>query len=248
MLYSTLKNSKEGQKVKCEKCSTVYMNWGCKFCKLNILSEDSSKLKIGQLIQCPSPKCKKIYSFMTCWKCEKLIYSEENENIYGRVKQCTNPYCKEFTIMVYCPKCNKRVIFHGERDINDNEDIQCKNCKENYTFKRQDNLYQGTLKIYEEIEGKIFNFGVGEIDENYKLKEELFFNKKIANGSEEYYKLKQSNFGECMICHNNLKESVFFPCGHRCTCYACARYYFAAEKKCPKCKKEAICIIKKVFE
>ena len=247
LLCSSLKNSKEGQKVQCEKCKTIYMNWGCKFCKLNILAENTT-LKIGQIIQCPSPKCQKQYSFMTCWKCEKIIYSEENENIYGRVKQCQNPLCKEKTIMTFCPQCKKRVIFQGNRDIDDNETIRCKFCKEIYVFKREYNKYDGILKIYEELEGQKFKFGEGEIDENYKLKEELFFTKKVENGSGDNYQLEQINYGECMICHDNLKESVFFPCGHRCTCYNCARLFFTAEKKCPKCKQKAICIIKKIYE
>ena len=246
-LFSSLKNNREGQKIQCEKCKTKYMNWGCKFCKLSILAE-ASTLKIGQLIQCPSPKCRKKYSFMTCWKCEKLIYSEENETIYGRVKQCSNPNCKEYTVMTYCPWCQKRIIFQGQRDINNNETIKCQHCNKNYTFTRQDKLYEGNLLIYEEVEGKKFKFGVGEMDLNYKLKEDLFFSKKIEKNDEESCKYKQINFGECICCHNNLRESVFFPCGHRCACYNCARLYFAAEKKCPKCKKNAICIIKKIYE
>ena len=51
-----------------------------------------------------------------------------------------------------------------------------------------------------------------------------------------------------MICHNNIKESIFYPCGHRCTCYNCAVIIFVVNKKCPKCNQEASCIIKKVYE
>ena len=56
------------------------------------------------------------------------------------------------------------------------------------------------------------------------------------------------NLQECIVCHNNLKESVFYPCGHRCTCYNCAVIIFAVNKKCPKCNNDAECIIKKVYE
>ena len=52
----------------------------------------------------------------------------------------------------------------------------------------------------------------------------------------------------CIVCYNNLKESVFYPCGHRCVCYNCALIVFEVNKKCPKCNQEAKCIIKKVFE
>ena len=51
-----------------------------------------------------------------------------------------------------------------------------------------------------------------------------------------------------MICHCDEKESVFYPCGHRCTCYKCAVYYFEVFKKCPKCDKDAEAIIPKIYE
>ena len=59
---------------------------------------------------------------------------------------------------------------------------------------------------------------------------------------------KNISLGECIVCHNNLKESVFVPCGHRCVCYNCAVIVFAITKKCPRCNKEATCIIKKVYD
>ena len=71
--------------------------------------------------------------------------------------------------------------------------------------------------------------------------------KEINGGDNGLIKIS-TNFGECIVCHNRKKESVFFPCGHRCTCYICANLIFASEKKCPKCKKETICIIRKVYE
>jgi protein neuralized len=253
-IYSTIpinnNNKKEGQKYQCNKCQTIYMNFGCIFCKLNILAKDSN-LKIGQLIKCPSPFCNKIFSFMQCFRCQKLIYSNENENIYGKVKQCQNPSCGERTIMTLCPFCKKRVICRGIEDYEENQTVKCRNCNTNYTFHRSDNLYTGNLQILEELEGKPFIFGKSEIDENYIIKEELFFTKndfKEINGGDNGLIKISTNFGECIVCHNRKKESVFFPCGHRCTCYICANLIFASEKKCPKCKKETICIIRKVYE
>ena len=252
-IISVMIIKKEGQKFQCSKCNTIYMNFGCKFCKLNILAEDTN-LKIGQLIKCPSDKCGKIFSFMQCRKCEKLIYSEENENIYGKAKRCPNPNCREYTIMTLCPLCKKRVLYYSRDDIEENQNIKCENCNKSYIFHRKNNLYDGVLKIYEEIEGKSFNFGKGEICENYLIKEELFFTKN--NLSETIYGselglLKVSNnasIGVCILCNNHKKQSVFFPCGHRCACYRCANMYFAANKKCPRCQQDAKCIIGKIFE
>ena len=59
---------------------------------------------------------------------------------------------------------------------------------------------------------------------------------------------KNKSNGVCMICNNNRKESIFYPCGHRCVCYNCAVMYFSVFKKCPKCRENAKCIIRKVYE
>jgi hypothetical protein len=101
---------------------------------------------------------------------------------------------------------------------------------------------------------------VGQTDENYLAIQDLFLNKKYPSmfvseqsdkNTEEKKTIRSnnnSNLGECMVCHNNLKESIFVPCGHRCVCYNCAVILFAVTKKCPRCNKEASCIIKKVYE
>lgn len=251
--YNAIAIKKEGHKYQCEKCKTIYMNIGCKFCKLNILFENCNELKSGNLIKCPNITCNKIFSFMECYKCEKLIYSEENESIYGTVKQCSNPNCLENTIMTLCPFCNKRVLCKGRNSLEENQSTRCKNCKRIYTFHRQRIGYQGEAKILGELEGKPFEFGKGEIDENFLAKQDLFFTKNdISETKGEEYIFNQSlnfrNFGACIICHNNKKESVFYPCGHRCSCYECAISVFTSEKKCPKCKEEIICVIRKVYE
>ena len=251
-IYSTMALKKEGQKFQCSKCNCIYMNFGCKFCKLNILAQDST-LKIGQLIKCPSPKCGKVFSFMQCHKCEKLIYSEENESIYGKSKRCLNPNCRDYTIMLSCPICKKRVLYHSRHDIEENQLVKCENCKKNYTFHRNNNEYKGILKIYEEIEGKAFNFGKGEVDENYLAKEELFFTKNFLGEKEGNLILNNGInnnkfFGVCILCNKHKKESVFFPCGHRCACYRCANLYYAAYNKCPRCNLEAKCVIGKIYE
>ena len=132
--------------------------------------------------------------------------------------------------------------------------------EEFYFFQKNNSLYKGNLKILEQIEGKIINFGVGEVDENYLAIQDLFFN-KVDNSSFQLFSDSEKNSenkfsrnsnksisGECIVCHNNIKESVFVPCGHKCVCYNCAVIVFAVHKKCPKCKKDATCIIKKVYD
>ena len=123
-------------------------------------------------------------------------------------------------------------------------------------------IYQGNLKVLEQIEGKTIDFGVGQVDDNYLAIQELFFDDKrykcpsLFESEYSEQGLKEKNYivknfntlGECIVCHNNLKESVFVPCGHRCACYNCAVIVFAVTKRCPKCNKEASCIIKKIYE
>ena len=46
-----------------------------------------------------------------------------------------------------------------------------------------------------------------------------------------------------------MKESVFYPCGHRCTCYKCALYLFKLYEKCPKQNcKQIEAIVPKIYE
>ena len=56
---------------------------------------------------------------MQCYKCEKLIYSDENECIYGTSKQCLS--CQEHTAMILCPICNKRVVYNSRNSLEENE-------------------------------------------------------------------------------------------------------------------------------
>ena len=71
--YTFSQDKVEGQKMKCDKCQTIFMNFGCPFCKANIIINNSS-FKIGQMIKCPNEKCNKEYSFICCSKCQKLIF------------------------------------------------------------------------------------------------------------------------------------------------------------------------------
>ena len=168
-----------------------------------------------------------------------------------------------YTLTTYCPKCKVKTIYTGKKtSLNEGENIICENCKIIYEFQKNNTIYNGNLKVLEQINGKTIDFGVGEVDENYLAIQKLFFNVKSnnypsifisepsdKNSSDKYSnKSKNSNLGECIVCHNNLRESIFFPCGHRCVCYNCAVILFAVSKRCPKCNQEASCIIKRVYE
>ena len=241
------------------------MNWGCPFCKSNIMDkgDKNTSLSWGRMIRCPSEICQKVYCFIRCSGCKKLIFSEENENYCGKAIKCPYLNCKAYTLITFCSVCNVKTVYSGRKtSLKEGEIIHCENCKNNYNFQRNNNLYNGNLKVLEQINGKTIDFGVGEVDENYLAIQELFFPVKNNNFSSIFISESSSGnsldkytnesknriLGECIVCHNNLKESVFFPCGHRCVCYNCAVILFAVSKKCPKCNQEASCIIKKIYE
>jgi hypothetical protein len=264
-ICSYIKENQEGQKMKCENCKILFMNWGCPFCKSNIMDENTT-LHIGEMIRCPNEICHKEYSFIRCSGCNKLIFSNENESMLGKSIKCPYQSCKAYTNIIYCPICKVKTVYSGKKkNFIEGDEVSCGNCKQNYTFKINKSLYKGDLKILKHIEGKTIKFGVGEVDQNYlaiqdliisdkkkslifpsQLQFEQFSEQVVVQKSEDTP--KNISLGECIVCHNNLKESVFVPCGHRCVCYNCAVIVFAITKKCPRCNKEATCFIKKVYD
>ena len=264
-ICSYVTETQEGQKMKCENCQILFMNWGCPFCKSNIMDEKTN-LQIGEMIKCPYEACQKKYSFISCSGCHKLIFSNENESLLGKAVKCPYQSCKTYTIVIYCSFCKMKTIYSMKKtSFREGDKISCRNCNKNYIFKNNNTLYNGDLKVLKHIEGKAIKFGVGEVDQNYLAiqnliisdkKKSLIFPSQIAfeqnndqivvQKSEDTQ--KNISLGECIVCHNNLKESVFVPCGHRCVCYNCAVIVFAITKTCPRCKQEATCIIKKVYD
>ena len=264
LLYSFTKEIKEGKKLKCDECNISFMNWGCPFCKAITLDKNTT-LHHAQMIKCPSKNCGKMYSFIRCSKCQKLIFSKENENIMGDSVRCPYQSCGEYTLISLCPFCKIKAVYSGQRtNFNEGENITCPNCKQKYKFVKDNKLYNNNLSILEEIKGETIDYGIGEIDENFLMKQDLFYIQDKKNTSTLYATIlnsellaEKSSFiisqsikplDVCIVCHNNLKESIFYPCGHRCVCYNCALIVFEVNRKCPRCNQEAKCIIKKIFE
>ena len=109
-------------------------------------------------------------------------------------------------------------------------------------------IYSDNLSILEEIQGEIIQFGKNCVDENYLLIENSLINSDSYKQESNVIQKKDEKNNMCMICHSNIKESVFYPCGHRWTCYNCAVYFFTMFKKCPRCDKVATCIIQRIYE
>lgn len=264
MTYSRILDAVEGKKYICNNCKVLIGNWGCPFCNKTIMDKNSS-LKYGQMTRCPY--CQKEYSFCRCYECKKLIFSKERQNILGLSVQCKS--CAKILVNTICPKCSTKITFLDRiNDLEDGEKIKCNKCNEEFEYKKssQDmiddsDIYYENLSILQNIKGEPINFGEGRIDENYLLIENLLIksqlyldnldnseNKKTNNDNNSNEIIIKRNSKLCLICHGNYKESIFYPCGHRCTCYKCAVYFFEVFKKCPKCNKDAETIIPKIYE
>lgn len=261
LLYTSTKEKQEGKKLKCDECHVLFMNWGCPFCK-NITMDKNTTLLLGKMVKCPEKSCGKVYSFIRCSKCQKLIFSNENQSFFGKSIKCPYKNCGQFTLLNQCPLCKTKAVYSGERNsYNEGEKIVCPKCKREYTFTQDNNIYNNELTILNTIEGEVINYGVGEKDENFLFKENLFFFKNnsllypsqfidisLIQNSCNIIDSKNNSLDDCIICHNNIRESIFYPCGHRCVCYNCAVLVFEVNKKCPKCDKEVKCIVKKLYE
>ena len=120
----------------------------------------------------------------------------------------------------------------------------------NLTISLSFTVYSKNLSVFSEIvHGESIDFGENTIDENYKSIDSSIINIElydIVKPKANDKKIKELSI--CIICHCNKKESIFYPCGHKCTCYKCAIYCFNKNKKCPKCSEKADSIVQKVYE
>ena len=259
--YSRTTDSQEGKKYYCNSCNTLLACWECPFCKKTIMDKNSS-FEFGQMVRCPG--CKSEYSFCRCYECQKLIFSEKNQFIFGVAVRCQT--CSKYSVNVVCSHCNTKIsIMDRVNDMENREKIKCGNCEKvfeyiekNSDMLSEDEIYSQNLSILGYIKGEAIPFGKGEVDEKHLLVENNLFiksnlyddsktNNTKVESSHKHSLIIQSN-QLCILCHCNTKESVFYPCGHRCVCYKCAVYYFEMYKKCPKCGKNSEAIVPKIYE
>ena len=263
LIYSRVIDSHEGKKYSCNKCKKLLSNWGCPFCHKTIMDKDSN-LKYGQMVKCPNPHCNKKYSFCRCYKCKKLIFSEEDKKVLGISIECKE--CKSKSVNIICPnqKCKVKIsLLDREEDMNIGEKIKCPDCKNEFEYKEDENndIYSENLSNFGDIKGEAMNFGQSEIDFNYiKIENNIIESdlykdhpeEKVENNDIEIINNSQENKNKknsfCILCHNHTKKSIFYPCGHRCVCYNCGLYYLKMFHKCPRCLEDAETIIPKIYE
>lgn len=258
--YSKIIENVEGKKYTCIQCKNLLSNFWCPFCYSSILDMDSNYSK-GQIMKCPG--CENKFSFTRCVECKKLIFYKGNSSILGKSIKCN---CGQISVNIICPSCNVRISFSDrDNDIEIGEKINCPNCNQNFEYKEnnEENIYYKNLSIINILEGNKIDFGKPQIDENYLETQKILVNFKLYNynnssnitendtectiSKEEDNITKLLKKGICILCQYYDKESIFYPCGHRCTCYKCAVYYYEIFKKCPRCGQESKGIIPKIY-
>jgi hypothetical protein len=238
--YSRMIDDIEGKKYTCNQCGTLLANFQCVHCGLCILDKNSF-FNFGQPIKCPS--CSKLFSFFRCYDCKRLIYYKGK--ILGKRVQCQN--CFKYSVNTICPKCQSKITFsRRDSDITSGEEINCPSCQIKFIFGDKlgdefEKIYEKDLTCVKPLIGSVVNQAIPTVDENYLERRKNFYDENMKREI-------QKNNELCIICQTNNKESVFFPCGHRCTCYKCAVVYFEVKKKCPKCNKNSKTIIPKIFD
>ena len=266
--YSRTSDSQEGRKYICNHCNTLLANWQCPFCFKTIMDKNSS-FKFGDMVKCPA--CSSEYSFFRCYECQRLIFSEKNQYILGISTKCKT--CERYSVNVVCPFCDIKIsLMDRLDDLEDKEIIKCGNCKKDFEFKKknsdminEDEIYYKNLSVLSNIQGTPLQFGESKVDDNYLLfensvfiKSNLYENDNDKNNHNNHnhkiyaynqnIKIKNKIENLCILCHCDKKESVFYPCGHRCACYKCSVYYFEMYKKCPRCNKDSEAIVPKIYE
>ena len=254
-IYSRTTDLEEGKKYTCSNCKNSLSNWGCPFCKKTTLAKNLN-LKYGGMVKCPS--CEEKYSFCRCYECKKLLFKRDR-SILGLSVRCLS--CNKFSVNVICPECDTRISFlDRNEDIEDGEKINCENCNKEFIYhynpENENNLYSENLSVLESIKGEAINFGKNQKDEKYLSIENLMIktnlynndldNENNNNNQNKNKICKKNNL--CVLCHCDIKESVFYPCGHRCACYKCAVLFFKINKQCPKCNIVPEAIVPKIYE
>ena len=237
--YSRMVDNVEGKKYTCNKCNKLLANFQCPHCNVCILDKNSF-FNFGQMIKCP--QCNKLFTFFRCYDCKKLIYSKEE--ILGKKVECQ--HCHKTSVNIICTNCKSKITFSKrETNMEFGEEIGCPSCQQKFHYGDRlgdefEKIYEKDLTYNKTLIGSVVKYGIPSVDENYIVRRGNIFSEDKIERIIEKNDL-------CIICQLNKKESIFFPCGHRCTCYKCAVVYFEEHKMCPKCNQRAEAVIPKIF-
>ena len=270
------KDMLEGQNIKCLKCGVFFFSIYCPHCKNNILGKNT-KLLFGQSILCPYKNCQRLFSYLYCCKCKKPLYDKNNAYNDEMIINCPYKNCGVKFINCICPKClrnNFTIIkmdnnYNQENNIRFTDSMECIHCGNKFLPTKRYNIFNEGI-IIEFRQGKTIFFNDGIKDPLQMIKSKMIIESEIYKLIEDEncgnFKISQlgqtlSNLTimeqvikkdermQCCFCLENISESVFIPCGHRCVCFKCGEMIMKSQnKKCPICQEEAFYLLKKVYD
>ena len=262
--------------IKCpnNECGKIFTMISCPKCsKLNYSKENQAIF--GKVIHCKENNCNCFFTSIPCSNCSTFNFSMKNDGSENNNENFECGKCKtnfkfnneEYKNNALLYKGNFTIIkdiegdifAHGIEHMDDNyydkektfkyiNEIYNNNNHDNYNNRINNNIDSNPENSISVKKNETFNLHLSQISTISNIIES-FNNSNSLNSYIKYMQDKQykNNTGECILCQGT-SESVFVPCGHRCTCYSCAILYFQIYNKCPYCKKEARTIIKKVFD
>ena len=69
----------------------------------------------------------------------------------------------------------------------------------------------------------------------------MYITEKINNTAKPSIIFGDDDNSECVICMDSVKDTIFSPCGHFMTCFACS----CQCKQCPMCRTNIVVMIKR---
>ena len=241
-----------GQMVECPCCKKKFSFFRCWDCRKLIYSKENECI-LGKSVVCKF--CNKYSANVICPKCfSKITFSKRIDDVPNGERiscpNCQGPF--EFS-----DKLEKGMEKLYNKNLSYLETIEgltinFGNSTVDENFLERKKIILGQKAFCEEENDFLINNRGGNTELGDKKISEISTGISIVEKDDfkdEKIKIyEKMNKDYCIICQSNNKESIFFPCGHRCSCYKCAVYYFEVYKNCPRCKQKATGIIPKIYD
>lgn len=243
---------REMQMIQCpnQKCKRLFSMTLCSNCKNTIYSQENTYIENTPL-KCNDPECKALFVNLNCPNCNCLIHNiRKTESFHPHeVTKCT--LCNTQFIPYDSASENRQLgLYNGNLRILEPIKGFPLPCGEGIKSYNTDELFNHLLDL--QIYNKSMFIEPSIEERKLKFSSNLYSSIKISSCITSFSFNKLSSYNEigelCPICNNGTKESVFIPCGHRCTCYYCAEKILKTTKKCYKCQEPVSKVIKKVYD
>lgn len=247
---------------KCRQCNNYMPSLQCAYC-YSYGKGDLSQIKNECAIMCPELDCQKTYYYNKCPFCNRDYTNTLESGLKEHNVKC--PYCDQKYMKIQCDNC--KAFSYLKEDQMMIDELNCYNCNcsislsTNISFEvptisiKSIKITQGITVSYDQpepdeielsimknfVQSNVYHIDPQQIMKNYDRRKQNQSNSSSAQP-------KNVDNTKCIVCLMKDKESVFVPCGHRCTCYTCGKLIVAQFKKCPICKREIKDFIPKVID